>query len=718
MIPLQIKQPSTLLFLSRVFAITSLLLFSCDHKSTSDQPVLHSEAPPANIQPPPASIPATDKLEFLRLQAEAGRTAQQYKYAYYLTIHQQQPSDLVLAKDWFQKAAESGHLEAAYRLGVIQAEGLVDGIPNLHESTKWFLKAATEGHSGAQFELGRYCLHGEGVAKSPQKALAWLQLAAHQYHAGAQYLLGRMYEIGNGVSQNSELAYKWYKLSADSGHPAALYKIAAMTESGTGTTKDRELAKDFFAKAYALGLPGKQSLGTSIAGNTQARPNSVNPYPNNISTYTNAGPAGPEGTPLNQPASYKNDDSVPVDKAIESPQVEVVSSPPPKKISISSRDSISREDDSAANTEIHSTTNQPSEETTSSNDIGASLPKPKSSSPNSSLSHDYQPNPADTGSPLALHRIALEFLNSPQSQTPDYASAITYFEKAAAKGHSPSQYQLAEIFYHGEHSQPNYPQAFIWYSLAANNQIAEAQYRLGSMFYEGKGVEKNTEKAKRWLHMAASQNNQAAISLLQQIHQQEQLKRTTSSTQTEPLNAASSTASTSDVGHASALTPNHSPSPQLTAEEWYRKGFKLYTSNVQPSKETYMEAYKYFVKAANENYGDAWYYIGKMYDYGEGLKANPVKAFECYLVAAREGNPNAQYSLGFMYETGLGCRKNTSEAYVWYALAAENGLANANQTKIGLENKMSIGEIGYAKKRLTTLREYLQNYKNKSASNQ
>ena len=710
MISIYFKHPRTPYIISGVFAVSSLLFFSCDQKSTSDQPVLQSEATLANIQSP--TSPANETLEFLRLQAEAGRTAQQYKYAYYLTIHQQQPSDLVVAKDWFQKAAESGHIEAAYRLGVIHAEALIDGVPNLHEAINWFLKAATEGHSGAQFELGRYCLHGEGVTKSPQKALAWLQLAAHQYHSGAQYLLGRMYESGNGVTLSLELAYKWYKLAADSGHPAALYKVAVMAESGRGTTLDSEIASNYYSKAYAQGLPGKQSQTVNIARNVVQAPNLLSSQNDKPPTYTNAGPAGPEGTP----ASVSN--RTVISKSDDHSNTSVGSKPSPVKVAISSDKSTPTHTESISIEEISSPEDSTIEEDGPDHSDSEVRASSHSNSENRSISPENNSPIADKGNPEVLHRIAMEFLNPPRSQTPDYTSAITYFEKAAAKGHSPSQYQLAEIYYHGEHSKPNYSQAFIWYSLAANNQISKAQFRLGSMYYEGKGVEKNTDKAKRWLHLAASQDSQTAISLLQVIHQQEQLRKSASTTpKTEQINLSAQNGISPVESSPSPMIPQRTVTPKLTPEDWFKKGFALYTSEAQPSQETYMEAYQNFVRAANQNYGDAWYYIGKMYDYGEGLKVNPVKAFECYLVAAREGNPNAQYSLGFMYETGLGCRKNTSEAYVWYALAAENGLSNANQTKIGLENKMSVGEIGYAKKRLTTLREYLRNYKQKAASN-
>jgi TPR repeat protein len=699
-----------------------LLFAGCDTKPESDQ-VLLETAPPANVLPP-ASSPGTDDLEFLRLQAEEGFQDKQYQYAYYLTIYQQQPSDLVLAKDWFTKAAEQGHLEACYRLGVIYSVGLIDGTANLHEATKWFLKAATRGHSGAQFELGKYCLQGEGVIKSAEKAKAWLQLAAHQYHSGAQFMLGRMYETGNGVSPDLELSFKWYKLAADSGYPAALYKAAEMAENGIGTESNKQLAKNWYTQAHAQGLPGKFSdpKQSSVASSSQAIQTGASIVQKKVpSDDSNAGPAGPTGTP-SIALKTENESPAPTIKAIStsapipSPEQEkdtdLNNEKPaekvfiePTKASIDYQNELKQKKSSAAEVEYRIAENYSKGETIPAN-------------PEKAL--DYYQHSALKGNPQALHKIGMEFLNPPQSQVPDYPTAISYFEKAAAKGHSPSQFQLAEIFYKGDHDKPNYNQAFIWYRLAANNQIPEAQYRLGSMYFEGIGVEQNTVKAKNWLHLAASQNNQAAITLLHRIHQKEQNLQNKqpdldSSTSQTPSNRSDSEANLSAPVVDPPLTLSSTPSPQ-TPEDWLKKGLQIYNSQKQPSSKTYLEAYECFVRAANANLGDAWYYIGKMYDYGEGLKANPVKAFECYLVSAREGNPNAQYSLGFMYETGLGCSKNPTEAYVWYAIAAENGLPNAHHTRNGLENKMSVGEIGYARQRLITLQEYLRKYQSDKAS--
>ena len=53
---------------------------------------------------------------------------------------------------WTRKAAEQGHIESWYNLGVSYHDG--EGVPKDYvEAEKWFRKAAEQGHFGAQNAL-------------------------------------------------------------------------------------------------------------------------------------------------------------------------------------------------------------------------------------------------------------------------------------------------------------------------------------------------------------------------------------------------------------------------------------------------------------------------------------------------------------------------------------------------------------------------------------
>ena len=81
----------------------------------------------------------------------------------------------------------------------------------------WFQKAADQGHADAQNNLGIMYYEGEGVSRDFVKAAHWFRQSAEQGNADAQYNLGTMYEDGEGVPVDLVQAYQWFLLSAKQG---------------------------------------------------------------------------------------------------------------------------------------------------------------------------------------------------------------------------------------------------------------------------------------------------------------------------------------------------------------------------------------------------------------------------------------------------------------------------------------------------------------------
>ena len=69
--------------------------------------------------------------------------------------------------------------------------------------------------------------------------------------------------------------------------------------------------------------------------------------------------------------------------------------------------------------------------------------------------------------------------------------------------------------------------------------------------------------------------------------------------------------------------------------------------------------------------------IGFMYDFGQGVPANPEKAADWYRRSAETGFVDAQANLGIMYETGTGVTKDYQKAMFYYRKAAEHGNTRA-----------------------------------------
>ena len=97
----------------------------------------------------------------------------------------------------------------------------------------------------------------------------------------------------------------------------------------------------------------------------------------------------------------------------------------------------------------------------------------------------------------------------------------------------------------------------------------------------------------------------------------------------------------------------------------------------------YVEARKWYLKAAEQGHAPAQYNLGVFYHSGEGIPQDYVEARKWWLKAAAQGQANAQYLLGVLYYDGEGVPQDYVEARKWWLKAAAQGQANA-QYLLGL----------------------------------
>ena len=98
----------------------------------------------------------------------------------------------------------------------------------------------------------------------------------------------------------------------------------------------------------------------------------------------------------------------------------------------------------------------------------------------------------------------------------------------------------------------------------------------------------------------------------------------------------------------------------------------------------YVEAAKWFQKAAEQGNPKAQQRLADCYHYGEGVPQDPVeglnwgqKAVMVYLAAAEEGSIQALDDLGWSYLNGRGIPADAVEAAKWFLKAAEQGYAKS-----------------------------------------
>lgn len=84
-------------------------------------------------------------------------------------------------------------------------------------------------------------------------------------------------------------------------------------------------------------------------------------------------------------------------------------------------------------------------------------------------------------------------------------------------------------------------------------------------------------------------------------------------------------------------------------------------------------AFGFFEKAARGGHGEAQFYLGMMYQEGDGVDQNSEEALKWLRQAARKKVADAENFLGVMYADGDGVAEDLPEAARWFRLAADRG---------------------------------------------
>lgn len=164
----------------------------------------------------------------------------------YFASESQKMLDAILAYEKNLSAAERGDAEAQIAVGKF-----CSGRRNSDEEAfKWYRKAAEQGHPEAQYELGLWYdgLGGSGVEEDEAEAVKWYRKAAEQGHDLARNALSVCYEKGTGVAKDPDEAKKWKEMYLQSGVPVVLY-TTGMQLAKRGRPGDVEEAVKYWRRA-------------------------------------------------------------------------------------------------------------------------------------------------------------------------------------------------------------------------------------------------------------------------------------------------------------------------------------------------------------------------------------------------------------------------------------------------------------------------------------
>lgn len=139
-------------------------------------------------------------------------------------------------KEWRQPAVE-GDVDAQFNMG--QAYKFGRGVPmDLNIASDWFRKAAEKGHLQAADNYG-LILFQNGQRK---EALPWLESSAARGESRAQYIMGTAYFNGDLVEKDWVRAYALMTRASSSGLPQASKNLAAMDRYLTSGQRQEGIA--------------------------------------------------------------------------------------------------------------------------------------------------------------------------------------------------------------------------------------------------------------------------------------------------------------------------------------------------------------------------------------------------------------------------------------------------------------------------------------------
>jgi uncharacterized protein len=113
-------------------------------------------------------------------------------------------------------------------------------------------------------------------------------------------------------------------------------------------------------------------------------------------------------------------------------------------------------------------------------------------------------------------------------------------------------------------------------------------------------------------------------------------------------------------------------------------------SKGQGVPQSYIEAAKWYRKAADQGYAPAQVALGELHEAGQGVPIDDAASAKLYRQAADQGYAPGQYNLAVLYVLGKGVPQDNNEAVKWYRLAAEQGDALA-QFNLGMRYYESRG---------------------------
>ncbi len=113
----------------------------------------------------------------------------------------------------------------------------------------------------------------------------------------------------------------------------------------------------------------------------------------------------------------------------------------------------------------------------------------------------------------------------------------------------------------------------------------------------------------------------------------------------------------------------------------------------------YAAAFKEFLPLAEQGHAAAQYYLGLMYEQGDGVEQDHVESARWYTRAAEQDDGLSQLNLSFLYFYGEGVALDLVEALKWLYLSKDNQIRGADMGIDLTKQKMTPAQIESARQK-------------------
>lgn len=174
------------------------------------------------------------------------------KAQYNLGLIYLEEKDFFQARIYFLRAADQGHAESQYQVGLLFTTSEEDKKKYLNRALNYLKEASDNGYSNADVKLGDIYSTKESNYYDMKKAVAFYEKGSNRGNTEAQIKLGNLYKDSNNNPYfNMQKAIECYRSACSNGDPTGLSELGRFYYNGVGDyiSQNYQQAHEYLIKA-------------------------------------------------------------------------------------------------------------------------------------------------------------------------------------------------------------------------------------------------------------------------------------------------------------------------------------------------------------------------------------------------------------------------------------------------------------------------------------